>query len=400
MIGMRAMAENHLVKDKEGFKVNKELCKIIILIFFLIACVLVNYYFYFILKKEVVFTHFFYLPIIFASFWWPRKGLSAAVFLGLLLLVPHCIKNDSWNVYLADDAARAVMFIVVSVVISILSKRGRVLRDKLIGYTELLENKTEALSSANLRLKELDRLKSMFIASMNHELRTPLNSIMGFTSLLLSGAVGKITEEQTKQLEMVEGSANHLLLLINDIIDVNMIEAGKVKIIIRKFNLSSLLEEIRETFRIAAEEKGIKFFLEAPKELVVVSDERRVKQVIMNLVSNAMKFTDKGEVKIKAVKKYKNIDISVKDTGIGIKKEDINRLFKAFGRIPHKDMVILEGTGLGLYITKKLTERLGGDIKVKSEFAEGSEFTFILPLVFSDEEIQISTDNDCGGGRH
>ncbi len=239
--------------------------------------------------------------------------------------------------------------------------------------------RTKELAQANLQLKDLDRLKSMFIASMSHELRTPLNSIIGFTGIILQGMAGEITGEQRKQLTMVKNSARHLLALINDIIDVSKIEAGKIEVAFEEFDISNLLQEVKDSFELFAKDKGLNLILKMPKNLLIVSDKRRVKQVIINLVSNAVKFTDKGEIEIKAARKDGMIEISVRDTGIGIRKEDQDKLFKPFSQIYIKNRTKQEGTGLGLYLSKKIVELLGGNIRVESEFEKGSTFIFTLP---------------------
>lgn len=240
--------------------------------------------------------------------------------------------------------------------------------------------RTKELMQANLRLKELDRLKSMFIASMSHELRTPLNSIIGLTGIILQGISGEITEVQRKELTMVKNSANHLLALINDVIDVSKIEAGKVELVIEELDLSELIQEVSDSFKIAVDEKGLKLSLETPERLIIKSDERRAKQIIINLMNNALKFTDKGKIEIKAAKKDGCIEVSVADTGIGINQENIKMLFKQFSRIHVAGRTKVEGTGLGLYISKKIAALLGGEIEAKSEFGKGSKFTFTLPL--------------------
>jgi PAS domain S-box-containing protein len=248
-----------------------------------------------------------------------------------------------------------------------------------------LEERSKELAEANIRLKELDRLKSMFIASMSHELRTPLNSIIGFTGIILQGLVGEINEEQRKQLALVKNSANHLLALINDVIDVSKIEADQIELVIEEYDLADLIQEVNDSFKVALEEKGLKLSLEMPERLTIKSDERRTKQVFMNLVSNAVKFTDKGEIKIKVAKKDERVEISVRDTGIGIEKKTMNKLFKAFSRIYTKD-TLKEGTGLGLYLSRKMANLLGGELSAKSEFGKGSKFTFTLPLKFKEEQ--------------
>jgi len=260
-----------------------------------------------------------------------------------------------------------------------LKKYREYLEEMIKERTNRLEEKTKDLQQANIRLQELDRLKSMFIASMSHELRTPLNSIIGFTGIILQGMSGEINDEQRKQLTLAKNSANHLLALINDVIDISKIEAGKVEICIEEFDLSVLAQEIKDSFAVMAEEKGLELSLEAPSILLIEGDERRTKQVLVNFVSNAIKFTNRGEIEIKIVKKDEAVEMSVRDTGIGIRKEDMDKLFKAFSQI-HTPGRTKEGTGLGLYLSKKIAILLGGDITAESEFGKGSVFTFTLPL--------------------
>ena len=245
--------------------------------------------------------------------------------------------------------------------------------------TSSLEAKTDELEQANIRLQEIDHLKSMFIASMSHELRTPLNSIIGFTGIILMGMSGELGKEQEKQLMMVKSSASHLLSLVNDIIDTSKIEAGKEEIFIEEFDLSVIIQEVKDSFNTIANEKDLKIPLKMPERLIIRSDERRVKQILVNLVVNAVKFMDEGEVKIMAEERDSIVEVSVRDTGIGIKKENMGALFKAFSQIPNNNR-ILEGTGLGLYLSKKLANRLGGDLAAESEFGKGSKFTLTLPL--------------------
>lgn len=252
-------------------------------------------------------------------------------------------------------------------------------RDELDKEVAERKKAQEELMAANERLKGLDKLKSMFIASMSHELRTPLNSIIGFTGIILKGLAGEINEEQQKQLSMVQSSAKHLLALINDVIDVSKIEAEKVQLSIEEFEFSKEMQEIKESFSVMVAEKGINLTLEMPEGIKVKSDERRLKQVIMNLVSNAIKFTSQGGVNIKVVPAGGKVNVFVEDTGTGIRKEDIDKLFKQFSRIVVEGLPLVEGTGLGLYLSQKLAHLLGGEIVAESKFGEGSKFTFTFP---------------------
>lgn len=241
------------------------------------------------------------------------------------------------------------------------------------------------LEDANTRLRELDRLKSMFIASMSHELRTPLNSIIGFTGILVKGMAGPVNAEQKKQLGMVQDSARHLLALINDVIDISKIEAGKIEVGVSTFNLADSFNEVKNTLGPVALDHGLTLYLEIPKTLTITSDERRIKQIVINLISNAIKFTDAGRVDVKAEQKGDCVEIRVRDTGIGIGKEDQGRLFLPFARVRVPGR-LTEGTGLGLYLSKKLARFLGGDIMVESEVNKGSEFMFRFPLTYVKQE--------------
>lgn len=235
------------------------------------------------------------------------------------------------------------------------------------------------LEQSNIRLRELDQLKSMFIASMSHELRTPLNTIIGFTGLILMGISGQITEEQKKQLSMVKKSAEHLLSLINDIIDVSKIEAGKIEPSFAEFDLSALVREIGEGLIPIVTGKGLSLSLKAPEKFIIRSDKRRIKEVLINLTGNALKFTDQGQIEITLIEKEGSAQVSVKDSGIGIKEEEMHKLFKPFSRISTEGKDLPEGTGLGLYLSKKILDLLGGRIWAKSKPGQGSEFIFLLP---------------------
>ncbi len=218
-----------------------------------------------------------------------------------------------------------------------------------------------------------------FLASMSHELRTPLTSIIGFTRTILKGRAGDINEEQENQLKIILNSANHLHELINDVLDITKIEVKKLEIRKESFNLVEELIKLKETFSIDIREKGLEFFIDSPETLTIYNDKKRIKQILINLIGNAIKFTDQGKISIKVKRKNEIVEISVKDTGPGIREEDLKILFKPFSQIiePGK---IKEGSGLGLHLSKKLANLLGGDILVKSKFGRGSTFKLVLEL--------------------
>jgi PAS domain S-box-containing protein len=252
---------------------------------------------------------------------------------------------------------------------------------------DITERKTAEveLGVANARLRELDRLKSLFIASMSHELRTPLNSIIGFTGILIKGMAGELNAEQKKQLGMVQESARHLLALINDVIDISKIEAGKIEASVSRFSLAATMEEIRNSMAPAARDQKLSLTVEIPAGVTVTSDERRIRQIVMNLVSNAIKFTDRGEVRVAAAQAGDLIEIRVSDTGIGIGSEDLPRLFHPFVRIATPGR-LTEGTGLGLYLSRRLALFLGGDLTATSRMNSGSEFVFTFPVTYKKQE--------------
>jgi len=244
---------------------------------------------------------------------------------------------------------------------------------------ELREALREA-EEAEERAKSADRMKSAFLATMSHELRTPLNSIIGFTGILLQGLAGPLNEEQTKQLEMVRHSATHLLNLINDVLDVSKIEAGQLEIYPTVVEVREVVEAAERTVRPMAEGKGLRFTVSISPEVgTVVTDRKRLEQVLLNLLSNAVKFTETGEVSLECAYEGDRLLFCVRDTGVGIKAEDIEKLFQPFRQLDMSATRIHEGTGLGLSICKRLVEMMGGEIGVESEFGKGSAFYFYIP---------------------
>ena len=253
---------------------------------------------------------------------------------------------------------------------------------------EIITNMTKQKEAEQeiLRAKDLaesaDRIKSAFLASMSHELRTPLNSIIGFTGILLQGLAGPLNEEQGKQMGMIQKSARHLLQLINDVLDISKIEAGQLKVSTEPYDLCESFRSVLQIIGPMAEKKGLNLIVDIDAEgCDMVSDRRRVEQILINLVNNAIKFTDHGEVRIKSRVEKMQLITSVSDTGIGISAENIPTLFAMFRQLDSGISRSYEGTGLGLAICRRLVEMLGGQIRATSEGDQkGSTFTFTLPI--------------------
>lgn len=241
--------------------------------------------------------------------------------------------------------------------------------------------RTAELAASNEKLQELDRLKSEFLAMMSHELRTPLNSIIGFTGILKAGLAGEVNAEQTKQLGMVNRSAKHLLNLINDLLDLSRIEAGRMEVHREPVLVGEILEEVERTLSPLATAKGLVLRREVDDpSRVLATDRRKVFQVVLNLAGNAVKFTEQGEVVIAAGVRDGSWEVAVRDTGPGVKPENMACLFEAFRQVDGSARRNREGAGLGLYLCRKLAGLLHGDIQAESEFGRGSTFRFRLPL--------------------
>jgi PAS domain S-box-containing protein len=254
------------------------------------------------------------------------------------------------------------------------------------GARDVTERKRfeHTLQEKNVELENANLAKDRFLASMSHELRTPLNAIIGFTGTLLMKLPGELNAEQEKQLQTIQSSGRHLLSLINDLLDLAKIESGKVELTFEPVASQEVVEEVAQALRPLAEAKGLTFEIRTPKqELTLLTDRRAFSQIVINLASNAIKFTEQGSVRIELKRRQSNgqrlTEVIVADTGLGIRQEDQEKLFEAFSRLGAASGRRHEGTGLGLHLSQKLARLLHGHITFHSEHGKGSTFTLAVP---------------------
>ena len=310
------------------------------------------------------------------------------------------LPNEHEWTYIRRDGTR---FPVLLSVTALRDDAGRItgFLGLAVDITERKRAETE-LVVARQRAEASDRLKSAFLATMSHELRTPLNSIIGFTGIILQGLAGPLNPEQGKQLGMVQGSARHLLALINDVLDLSKIEAGELKVSSEPFDVRASIAKAAGIVKPLAEKKGLALRMDiAPGIGEAVSDARRVEQILLNLLTNAIKFTERGEVTLAVIREgvmreegkqpitdhasritppASSLTFRVTDTGMGIQPGNLATLFKPFRQIDTGLSRNHEGTGLGLAICRKLADLMGGEIHAASEWGKGSVFTFTLPV--------------------
>jgi PAS domain S-box-containing protein len=256
------------------------------------------------------------------------------------------------------------------------------LERKVQEATAELAQQNELLRRQHIALEQASALKSQFLANMSHEFRTPLNAILGYTHMLLNGVTGPISEPQRKSLTRIDSNSQHLLALINDILDITRIEAGRMPLNVSTFNIPVLVEEVMSELEPIIKRSNLSVRAIMPKNLPgLKSDRQKVKQIVLNLLSNALKFTPSGSVTISASYdgKDRTVGISVRDTGVGIGADDQVKVFEDFRQLDSSPARGYGGTGLGLSICRRLSQMLGGTIDLESEVGQGSTFTLRLP---------------------
>lgn len=257
------------------------------------------------------------------------------------------------------------------------------LEDLVSERTADLAEANEELSATNEELQRATEAKSAFLASMSHELRTPLNSIIGFSSLLAEGLIGPVSDEQLEKIEIVNRAGQHLLALINDVLDLEKVAAGRVEIHVERFSPARLMREVADTVAPLAHEKGLDLRVAVGEDVPDLdSDHAKVRQILLNLVGNAIKFTDVGHIEMSVSRDddTSTVSLSVTDTGPGIAERDQARVFERFTQVHGSGRIKPAGTGLGLAISREYAELLGGTLELASSLGAGSTFTLRLPL--------------------
>jgi signal transduction histidine kinase len=246
-----------------------------------------------------------------------------------------------------------------------------------IHYTAAMEH----IHVLNQEIQAASAAKSQFLANMSHEFRTPLNAIIGFTEVLQDGLAGPLNDDQVEYLTDIHNAGKLLLRLVNDVLDIAKIEAGRLELYYETFPIAQVIRDAITTLRPAAEKKGLDLRWQLPPDLgVITADQIRLKQILFNLLSNAVKFTDSGSVSVSAQIEGGDLKLMVADTGIGIRPEDHDRIFVEFSQVDASHGRKYEGTGLGLSLSKRLVEAHGGRIWFESEIGKGSVFHVLMPL--------------------
>ena len=274
-------------------------------------------------------------------------------------------------------------FRITAIIRDITERRSAEVRLRKIqeDYTQRLAESNAELELTNRELERANRLKTEFLASMSHELRTPLHTIIGFSELLGEELEGPLNAKQTRFIQHIHKDSLHLLDLINDILDISKIEAGRLELRPEAFDFSALVTESLASVRTLAEAKSQVLETDLQVPTAVEADRLRIRQVLVNLLSNAIKFTpEQGRIRVEARLQARLVMVSVADTGIGIPEHEHEFIFDKFHQVGATTLGVREGTGLGLAITKRLVEEHGGTIRVDSKPGQGSTFFITLPV--------------------
>ena len=317
---------------------------------------------------HIFFRGLYFLPLILAGFWFGLRGGVITSLSITTLYLPFTLVHWQGSPDDFDKILEILLLNIVAAGLGFLSDRRKAEEKARIQAEQMARAQAESAS----------RLKSDFLSIVSHELRTPLISIIGYNDLLIDGIAGKLTEEQIDALKKIDNNAKKLLELINAMLDLSQLDAKSVEL--KEIKVSDLLEEVESETKSLQVESGLNFIWKIEKDLPLIrADPARLKVVLKSLISNAVKFTEKGSMIVDAHRKYDGVEVSVSDTGIGIAPEDLPVIFEPFRQIESPLTRQHGGVGLGLYVVKRLVELLGGTIKVDSGKGVGSTFRVWIP---------------------
>ena len=311
-----------------------------------------------------------------------RRGFKRYYFISCVIFILISEGGLALQMFVLDNMLVSYFFSAIAIIILLFSMETPDYQKLMFTMDELDKAKSEA-DEARAEAEKANRAKSIFLANMSHEIRTPINGIMGIDEI----ALREVEDDSMKQhLLDIRDASNSLLALINDILDVSKIESGKMEIVDGEYSLNKLMYSIMNVIYFKAESKGLQIEMSNNPQIpeLLFGDEGRIRQILINLLSNAIKYTPEGKVSLyvdfeQTSSKAVNLIFKVNDTGIGIKEEDKPKIFGRFERVDLKKNRNIEGTGLGLSLTKQLTELMGGQISFESVYEEGSEFVVVLP---------------------
>ena len=335
----------------------------------------------------------------------PVRTINPEHTIASLLLVPIIIGDEVIGAIGADAVTKKHDFTEreINLVKAIADQLSITLQNRRL-LEETRQRALELQETAE-RLQEMDKLKTQFLANMSHELRTPLNSIIGFSRVILKGIDGPLTELQKTDLTSIYNSGQHLLGLINNVLDLSKIEAGKMELNFEEVEIGPVIKGVMSTAIALVKDKPVELRQEIPENLPTVwADATRLRQIVLNLVSNACKFTEEGTVNVKATAQKEKIIISVSDTGMGIPSHNLEHIFEEFTQVDASTTRKVGGTGLGLPISRHFVEMHRGQIWVNSSPNKGSTFSFAIPIKPSSEQLEavddtLSTNGSDGQGR-
>jgi signal transduction histidine kinase len=337
-------------------------------------------------RMQQVYFHIFYrelyfLPLILAGFWFGlRGGLTTSLGIAVLYL-PLIVKDwENFSPFDFDRLLAILLFNVIAAGLGFIADRRKAEETARIQAERMAREQAESAS----------RLKSDFLSLVSHELRTPLISIIGYNDLLLDGVAGSLNEEQIESLKKLDKSSKRLLELINAMLDISSIEARSAEF--KETSMTDLIEEVKSESRSLFEHSELYFEWKVEPELRLQTDSAKLKVILKNLISNAVKFTEKGSVTVEVRRHDDGIEISVIDSGIGIPAEALKLIFEPFRQIESPLIRSRGGAGLGLYIVKRLVEILHGRMEVESEPGHGSTFRVRIPAKNISEEDTIAKE--------